>query len=241
MMTATQPSSSRNDEFRLQLGLFVLAALPLDEHLEVEQHLTECADCRAECHELSDVPAMFSSLSAEDMRALADEFAPASRRERRGWLSGLSVGRLVAGTFAPTRWALGARIVAAAAAVAVMLSVGIGVWLQWPGGGAGSDLTVAAKNQSSGARASIVVTGRDTGAHVEATLSGLEPGVRYELVAVAVDGETAVAAQWAGTSETSKVVGDVGLAPDDLAFFTVAEQDGSVVLTVRVLAGPTPS
>jgi hypothetical protein len=219
-----------------------LGALPLDEYLDVEQHLAECADCRAECDELSDVPAMLSSLSTEDMRALADEFAPPERREPRTWLSGTRADRLRARMSVPALRGVRPRILAAAAAITLILGVGIGAWLQLsPGGSApGTTLTVAATSQSSGAKASIVVTGRDNGAHVEATLSGLDPGERYELLSVAEDGETAVAARWTGSDEVMTVVADVRFPPDELAFFTVAKLDGSVVLTVRV-GGQTPS
>jgi anti-sigma factor RsiW len=230
---ATQPPGSRNDEFRLQLGLFVLGALPLDEHLDVEQHLTECAECRAECDELSDVPAMLSSLSTEDMRALADEFAP-ERRERRTWLS--RADRLRARMSVPALRGVRPRVLAAAAAITLILGVGIGAWVQSSSGGSGSGttLTVAATSRSSGARASIVVTGRGDGSHVEATVSGLDRGQRYELLSVAADGKTTVAARWTGSDDVMVVVADVPVPPRELAFFTVAKLDGSVVLTVRV-------
>jgi hypothetical protein len=74
----SQPGS-RDGHVQLRLGVFVLGALPLDEHLAVEEHLAQCALCRAECDELSEVPAFLSLLSEEDVRLLADEFAPLER------------------------------------------------------------------------------------------------------------------------------------------------------------------
>ena len=81
MIRMSQPES-HDDHFQLRLGLFVLGALPLDEHLAVEEHVAQCPSCRAECDELSEVPALLSLLSEEDIRTLAEEFAPA--RGRRG-------------------------------------------------------------------------------------------------------------------------------------------------------------
>lgn len=67
------------DEFQLLLGLFVLGALPLDEHLEVDQHLAGCGPCRAECDELGELPGLLSLLSEDDVRGLVPEPEPVPR------------------------------------------------------------------------------------------------------------------------------------------------------------------
>jgi anti-sigma factor RsiW len=76
----SQPEA--RDDFQLQLGLFVVGALPLDEHLAVEDHLAQCAACRAECDELSEVPALLSLLSDDGIRTLTDEFSPVDQRRQ---------------------------------------------------------------------------------------------------------------------------------------------------------------
>jgi hypothetical protein len=62
-MTASTPAG--RDNYALELGLFVLGALPAEERLELERHLTECEACRIENDELSDIP-MFLALLDED-------------------------------------------------------------------------------------------------------------------------------------------------------------------------------
>jgi anti-sigma factor RsiW len=64
------------EHVQLQLGLYVLGALSSLEAEAVNRHLTRCAECRAECAELSEVLAYLSLLTTEDIRSLGSEFAP---------------------------------------------------------------------------------------------------------------------------------------------------------------------
>ena len=85
----------------------------------------------------------------------------------------------------------------------------------------------------------IVGTGRDDGAHVEATLGGLRAGVEYRLFVVTVGGETEFVTQLMEADGRATVAADLKRSPRDLAFFTVTQVDGAVVLSVRVTAAPS--
>ena len=63
-MTASTPAG--RDNYAIQLGLFVLGALPAEECLEMQRHLAECDQCRIENEELSDIP-FFLALLDEDL------------------------------------------------------------------------------------------------------------------------------------------------------------------------------
>jgi anti-sigma factor RsiW len=238
------PTPEARDEFQLRLGLLVLGALPLDEHLEVDQHLADCEGCRTECEELGELPGMLSLLSEDDLRGLLPGPVPRPRRvSQRAPLRPPGPGRVIrlpAGR-RPAWSGTRLRVAAAAAVVVVGLGAGAGFWLRGAGQADRAPLSVAATDGSSGVRASIVVNGRDGGAHVEATVSGLREGVRYVLIAVASGGDTVVVARWTGTGKVRAVSADVALDPRELTFFSVAEDGGAAVVTVRIRAEPSPS
>jgi hypothetical protein len=249
----SQPGSC-DEHFRHSLGLFTLGALPLDEHLAVEVHLAQCAACRRECDELSDVPALLSLLSEEDIRALAVEFAPVERSggsvcagpplvaagnggrraEPRAGRGRGGRGRLAGSPSSTGR----GRLLVAAITITLSVGVGIGAWLQASDGATTvpTTLSAVATDRVTGASVSIVVTGRDKGSHIEAVLSGLRTGVQYQLFAVTVHGRTVVVTRWLGADGRTTVAGDLDVAPQDLAFFTVAQIDGAVVVSAHFVA-----
>ena len=75
-------SANHDEHVLLQLGFYVLGALPADEHRAVIEHLGRCRDCYAESVELSEVPLFLSLLTTEDVeelaRALADSPEPSA-------------------------------------------------------------------------------------------------------------------------------------------------------------------
>ena len=266
----SQPGS-RDDHFE-RLGPFVLGALPLDEHLAVEEHVAQCPHCQVVCSELSEGPAILSTLAEEDVRTLRVEFAsqrngrtttthpPFAAAERSAAVvrqappsmprrssrpdgsppghrprHGRSIRNRVAASL--PSGARG-RVLLASIVVTLALGIGIGTWVQISANGPVVPITLAAAatNEATGASASIVVTGRDNGAHVEAKLGGLQAGVQYELIAASVRGQTEVAARWIGVDGQSTIVADLSRPPNDWAFFTVAELNGTVVVSVRVTA-----
>ena len=63
-------SSATEDEYRDWDASYVLGALPADQRLEYEQHLSGCAACRAAVAELAGLPGIVGRLSLEDALAI---------------------------------------------------------------------------------------------------------------------------------------------------------------------------
>jgi hypothetical protein len=234
------------------LGLYVLGALPQAERAAVEEHLRECGACRAECEELGQVPAFLGLLSLPEVQGLAsthpepDVAAPARVPRSRPGLPGATApapGRPPGG---PTRAVSTAppvrrdrrrgvlhryRFVLYAAAVAMLVGIVTGATLR-PGDPvalAGTEV-----DTSSGVRLSITAVGQDEGSHVTGDVSGLRPRLEYRLYAVAASGETREVTRWVGGEGGHRFDGDVTMAADKLAFFTVVGPDGGVVVRVHV-------
>lgn len=135
-----------HDDYKDNIGPYVLGALPELEAELLERHLAGCESCRAEVEDLRAVPAAMArsvpqveppaSLKASLMEIVNSEAAaragakPERRRRSLGaWLSGLQP-----------------RMVAVVAACALILGVGIGVGVSQLAGGANSStMTIAAK------------------------------------------------------------------------------------------------
>jgi anti-sigma factor RsiW len=63
-------------EARLSLGVYVLGALDPDERAQVDSHLADCPECRAELAELEGLPALLAQVSTEEAIALAASDGP---------------------------------------------------------------------------------------------------------------------------------------------------------------------
>ncbi|WP_431885581.1 hypothetical protein [Micromonospora wenchangensis] len=93
-------------------------------------------------------------------------------------------------------------------------------------------------------RLSVTVSARTDGpgpaSDVRATVLGLTAGVQYRLYAVAADTRTYQVAQWTATTGPQEVTGQIPAAVDTLAFFAVAETDGTALVSARIgrTAGP---
>jgi anti-sigma factor RsiW len=242
-------TASGDEHVRLWLGLYVLGALSTQEHTVVAEHLGRCAQCQAESDELAQVPAFLSLLSDEDVRILADEFGtpdlpdlpdlvdpvpppPAIPRS----LEPVSFPRRLINLTGAARSGTGrGRLVLAALMVTLVAGIGIGVWLQSGSSGppAATTLAASATDTVSGASLSVVVVGQGAGSQVQATVKSLRVGVQYQLIGVSVRGQTEVVAQWVGSDSSQNVEGKVEVPPQDLAFFTVTQLDGAVVVSVR--------
>jgi predicted anti-sigma-YlaC factor YlaD len=246
--------ASGDEHVRLWLGLYVLGALSTQEHAVVAEHLDRCAQCQAESDELAQVPAFLSLLSDEDVRILADEFGTPDLLDREDSFDALdpvppppSIPRSLSPVSFPrklrnlTGAARSGRLVLAALMVTLVAGIGIGVWLQASSSGppAATTLAASATDTVSGASLSVVVVGQNAGSQVQATVKSLRVGVQYQLIGVSVRGQTEVVAQWVGSDGSQNVEGKVEVPPQDLAFFTVTQLDGAVVVSVRF--APTAS
>jgi anti-sigma factor RsiW len=85
--------STSDGHKRPELGTYLLGKADAAERTRIERHLALCRKCRAECESLTDVVECLVMLSADDRRAIAEEFgvpaqAPVARERRRsasGW------------------------------------------------------------------------------------------------------------------------------------------------------------
>lgn len=125
------------------------------------------------------------------------------------------------------------RLVSSLLAAALVLSVGVGVWLMTNQGSVAVALTGSDTSTATGVSISVTAVARDGRSHVEARVSGLTQGREYQLLAVDVRAQTLPVARWLSSS-TDTVTADIAVPIEDLAFFSVVETGGPVVVTVRV-------
>ncbi|MDT5024702.1 MAG: hypothetical protein QOE61_1128, partial [Micromonosporaceae bacterium] len=224
-------------------------------------HLASCAECRTECAKLSEVPAFLSLLTQEDVRWMADEFAPRKRDADRSAAVPTPRVRTGAPPSRPPTQTANARpathpqpsgdrgrnpraaksdlprhrsrfaLAAVALALIVGVSVGLGLATRSP---AAITLAGSDTNAVTGVTTSVSVVGLDNGSHVTATVKGLHPGVEYKLFAVDSHGQTQTVVRWSAENKAFAYAGDVQIRAEDLAFFTITELDGQVVITVKV-------
>jgi anti-sigma factor RsiW len=58
------------DQFRLELGVYVLGAIGAADRSAVESHLAGCADCRNELAELAALPGLLGRVTADEAESL---------------------------------------------------------------------------------------------------------------------------------------------------------------------------
>jgi hypothetical protein len=127
-----------------------------------------------------------------------------------------------------------------AAACLVVLAAGV-VGVRWldgakPPAPVPSVLTGEATDSVTGATIAVVVTGHGDRSNVRATVDGLRPAIPYQLFAVTTDGRRLAVGSWLGTAGSRTVSGDIPATVGQIAVFTVAQQDGAVIVSVRFTA-----
>ncbi|WP_431916182.1 hypothetical protein [Micromonospora wenchangensis] len=205
-------------------------------------------------------PAAGGSLPAPELPPAADAASrpsaapsqsrpgPADRPPSRG-----ADGRGPAGR-APDRARRGRRRWLVAGTLAMVAAVSLGVTLGQRQQGGAPDARqstvnpvaagVTVEGVGAATRLSVTVSARTDGpgpaSDVRATVLGLTAGVRYHLYAVAADTRTYQVAQWTATTGPQEVTGEIPAAIDTLAFFAVAEADGTALVSARIgrPAGP---
>ncbi|QDY08128.1 hypothetical protein FJK98_13975 [Micromonospora sp. HM134] len=164
-----------------------------------------------------------------------------------------AAGRGPAGR-APDRARRGRRRWLVAGTLAMVAAVSLGVTLgQRQQGGAPDarqstvnpvNAGVTVEGVGAATRLSVTVSARTDGpgpvSDVRATVVGLTAGVQYRLYAVAADTRTYQVSQWTATAGPQEVTGEIPAVVDTLAFFAVAETDGTALVSARIgrPAGP---
>ncbi|WP_432827576.1 zf-HC2 domain-containing protein [Dactylosporangium sp. CA-092794] len=250
----TTPGTA-DQHVQVQLGLYVLDALPPDERRAVDEHLAGCEPCRRECAQLRQVLPFMQMLELGDVEDLAAPrprpaapadaapatATPADRPPRPAERAPARKTRPAgkngpAGKPRPRRRLLSrfGVVLAGTIVVALLAGLGIGLLLRVSGPVA-ITLDGTEANAATGVRMSVtVVSDGDDHSKVTARIRGLTQGSGYQLIAATKQGQTRMVAQWVADRQLYDYQGDLPLAAANVAFFSVARQDGAVLVTVKV-------
>ncbi|WP_216592954.1 anti-sigma factor family protein [Verrucosispora sioxanthis] len=208
------------------LGLHYLGELDAAQSDVIHRHLTGCAACRALAEALVETLAALALLgdgadvAQPRRRPKRRASVPPGTPDPRGWSAGLR-----ADPRQPRSRCGGARPAAA--------------------GRTGRDVVAAtATDATSGASASVFVTGGDSGVAIRATVNGLRSGTAYVLYAVTIDGQSRPVHRWTSGPAVGELTAELdGVHLDELSFFTVSPEAGGVVVSVYLpgaTGAPTP-
>lgn len=217
-----------------ELTLYLLGVLQDEERIAFEAHLLTCPQCLAECERLGPLVSTMGTLDPSDVDTPPDPVPapkPASTPGHRP---------ARAHRVNPSRRRSWSRPQLAVLALATVVAIGIGAVGGFIAGREQSNaptsisLVAVGDGESSDASMSVFVLGRRDGVTVHATVTRLEPGVLYRLLAVTAEGRTLVVTEWWGQEGVQDISGDLDVAADSLAFFSVVRADGTQVMLARV-------
>jgi predicted anti-sigma-YlaC factor YlaD len=209
----------------LSLGVYLLGALDPTERAVVEDHLRDCAACRAQLAELSGLPPLLERLDLDDLDCeplevpdeLFDRVAAQAREEDRAAARARRYRRLVA--------------VAAAAVLVVVVALGSLAVYHHNGTHHG---TVAA-NTDNGVTMKVVLASQASGTGLHVTVSGLPRDEHCKLIAVAKDGTRDVAGRWDATYlGWAQVTGSTNIPQSELSQLVLLGNGGTHLVTVNV-------
>ena len=194
------------------VGSLVLDLLDPAEAAQLEEHVRTCPECSEAVADLRPVVALMDRADAP--APAPDElafrrFQAAARPQRR-----------------PRRAVLLALV--AAAVLAPITAVSVVAVARHPAG-----TTIAA--QQGPVRAQVALRSVDSGMAMSLHLRGVEPGLRCQLVAIAVDGHREVAGTWlASYAGEASVDGTVSLRRSQIARLAVETLDGRTLVAMPV-------
>ncbi|MFD9909487.1 anti-sigma factor family protein [Streptomyces sp. NPDC059063] len=203
----------RSLERHRDAGAYALGVLDDADAFRFEDHLMDCARCRARLDEL-DLPVRLlrsygpapAPLTAPDPRLLdrlVDVAGRARRVRRRRW-----VGAVVAGV-----------VLAVAGPTAAVLT-------------SGGPERVAASGVRGEVSAVLTARGRSWGTEVGLRVRDLAGPRTCRLVAVGVDGSEETVTTWRAVGRVVNTVGSTGLRPEGVARYEIRTLDGARLLTL---------
>jgi predicted anti-sigma-YlaC factor YlaD len=210
----------------MSLGVYLLGALSADEQAEVETHLIDCAQCRAELADLAALPELLGRLSLSDIAAeppavpddLFERVADRARAEAATAARSLSA-----------RVHRRYRLIAVAAAAVLLLVVGGGTWEALR---PHPHVFTTASGQ---VHMSVQVASQTTGTGFALTVSGLRKDEHCTLIAVATDGSRDVAGRWDATYDgQANVTGSTSIPQSQLSRLVLLGTGGHALATVNV-------
>ncbi|GAB2762695.1 anti-sigma factor family protein [Sinomonas soli] len=197
-------------EPRADLGAYVLGALSPAEREAVEEHLAECAACRAELTGLETLPALLDAVPPERAAQIADDAARAPE-------PGVAPRELLARVTRRRRaraagWAVSLAAAAAAFFVAgIALGPALGARQEQaappsPSATAPSPPTTVTLSSADGAHIDLALVTRAWGTELDLTCRGMPNGGAYTVWVVSAQGAAQQAAAWSSTGYSGRAV-----------------------------------
>lgn len=229
---------------RTSLGVYVLGAIDPAERAEVDTHLPHCSRCRDELAGLAGLPALLGRISEEQitevveppselLEALLAKAAAERPNRRRHWLSlgvaaavVLIVGALLGGLLTPRGHETAAQPPPTRTSAPAVTQ---------PPPSAEQHEAV---NSALHITAWVGVEPRAWGTALTVRLTGVPPGSRCHLWAIAKDGRRDIAGSWAyggaGEGEYQEFRGSTMISRGDLSKFEIVTTSGKRLLTIPV-------
>lgn len=215
----------RHREVRELLGAYVLGQLGDRDRAPVEEHLADCAACRAELSELRPIAAALSGL---DPTLTAQADPPVDLGDRV--VQRIQTRRQAAIRRTRIRRGAGALLVAASIAVAF----GIGTWWSGPRNDP-PVVAVALRQVAPGVEADAGLVKHTWGTELKLEATGLVDGASYSVTFVRDDGRRVSAGSFTGTGSSAvRCSVNAALPIDDAAGLTITDAAGAVVIEAEV-------
>lgn len=230
------------------IGAYLLGALDPHEHLEMEQHLTECAICRQELVEVAHLPGLLHRLTLEDVtsQTAAQNLGPMFQPDIHvGRLPGatalIELASLPDATTAITlarSWLKGhltrSRSVLVAAIIGMVLIAGAIAGLAEPGQHASSVVTTwSATDAAGGIDTTARLASQPWGTDIRLRMADLPPGQTCKLVVHARTGAAETAGWWSTNYEAHlSVPASTSIPLSDIDRVDVIRSDNIVLATL---------
>lgn len=216
--------TSEHHELRMALGAYVLGHLGEDERLQVEAHLRECADCRAELEELRPV--------AQEMALLGGPLPETGNGPPADLGARIEAGIAAAARRTNRRRFLLTAGVASVAAASLGIVLVAGLNLTRPDPAPVLPLeAVQVDSRAEGVRANADLVAHTWGVEVKLRASGFDEGARYRVSVVTADGTSYSAGEFVGTGDQPMTCNlNSAVLRDEAVAFEVQDNQGKVVV-----------
>ena len=230
------------EEFRISIGAYLLDALEPAEALEVQTHLVDCAECRKEYLELTEVLPALATLPRDP--APEEPPRPEGEPPESGTAEGdlglrRALWQLVAEQPPPRRrrrrWRPVWLAVVAAAVVLAAVAAGMSV-LSEKSPSPSTVRTVTGTNAVTGARLTGTLRPDGTGSRIQAELTGGPPGMHCRLEATSGSGGRQRAGEPVQISDGGSATwanGTVPIPVDQIDVLLVVDGSGNVMVQAQ--------
>jgi len=220
-------------EVRTSLGVYVLGAIDPSERSIVDEHLSHCRRCRDELASMAGLPALLGRVTEEQIAEVSEP-----PEELLSSVLAAAAGRKNAAKRIQRVW-----FMLAAAAVVILIGGGTllgstlrGSSVSPPAPIAGGQV-VAATDAATHVKGQADLWAQNWGTSVNLWLSGVRPGDKCQLIAVAKDGHRDVMASWQvvdeGYGKESPYLGSTMISRGQLVSLEVRTLDGRLLLALK--------